>query len=589
MKDRRHVRSATIGSFLFEHLYSRGVRHAFGIPGDFALSTFRWLERSRIELLTMTHEPMVGFAADGYARIRGLGLACITYGVGGLNMLNSIAGAYAEKSPVIVVSGGPSATERRTDPLLHHKVKTFDTQRRIYEEVTCANTILLDPDTAAAEIVRVVNAAIAHQRPAYIEVPYDIVDAPIRPFRPRLPDSRPTDPESFAECLRESVEFINGAKHPIILLDIELHRHKLTNIALEIAERFNIPVGATLLSKSIVGETHPLYIGVYGGALSEPACRKYVDNSDCVIMLGAFMTDVFLGINTSKLTRARSILATTEQLRVGLHRYDGIGFADYLRGLRDSRLRRRPVFRNPNPAAEIKPLRASERQDPLGVEDVFRILGLHIDENSVVVADTGDALFGAIALRTAKRKEFIASAYYLSMGFAVPASIGVMAADPKKRVFTIVGDGAFQMTGMELSTAAARGMAPVVIILNNEGYGTERLILEGKFNEIRNWDYTKVCEVIRAGQASVVHTKGQLDGALTNALGANELSVIEVRLPRDAYSPAVRRLGKELANLRGSQGQAAGGTDDGPNGNSGRQANGGRTRLMRASARSRRA
>lgn len=542
--------SLTIGSFLFDHLYSRGIRHAFGIPGDFALSTFRWLERSDIDLITMTHEPMVGFAADGYARMRGLGLACITYGVGGLNMLNSIAGAYAEKSPVIVVSGGPSATERRTDPLLHHKVKTFDTQRRIYEEVTCANTILLDPDTAASEIVRVVDAAIARQRPAYIEVPYDIVDTPIRPFRPRKPEPIPTDPESLAECLRESVAFINRAKHPVILADVELHRHKLTNIALQIAEKFNIPVGATLLSKSVIRETHPLYIGVYGGALSEPACRKYVDNSDCVIMLGAFMTDVFLGINTSKLTRSRSILATTERLRVGLHRYDDIGFADYLRALRGSRIRRRRPFENPNPAAEIRPLRASERQDALDVEDVFRILGLHIDENSVVVADTGDALFGAISLRTAKRKEFIASAYYLSMGFAVPASIGVMAADPKKRVFTIVGDGAFQMTGMELSTAAQRDMAPVVIILNNEGYGTERLIMEGKFNDIRNWDYTKVCEVIRAGQASVVHTKGQLDGALTNALSSNELSIIEVRLPRDAYSPAVRRLGEELANLR---------------------------------------
>src|SRR5438093_1257672 len=124
--------TATIGSFLFDYIYDRGVRHAFGIPGDFALPTFRWLEKSKLQLITMTHEPMVGFAADGYSRVHGLGLACVTYCVGGLNMLNSIAGAYAEKSPVIVVSGGPSATDRRSDSLLHHKVKTFNTQRRIY-------------------------------------------------------------------------------------------------------------------------------------------------------------------------------------------------------------------------------------------------------------------------------------------------------------------------------------------------------------------------------------------------------------------------------------------------------------------------
>jgi indolepyruvate decarboxylase len=329
-----------------------------------------------------------------------------------------------------------------------------------------------------------------------------------------------------------------------------LHRHKLTHFALEIAEQFNIPVAASLLSKSVISETHPLYIGVYGGALSDPGCRKYVDTSDCVIMLGTFLTDVLMGINTWRLTRQRSILATTEKTRVGLHYYDSIGFADYLRGLRDSRIRRRPGFKNPNPAVEPKPLRPAELHDALEAEDVFRIIGLHLDENSVVVCDTGDSLFGAIGLRTAKRKEFIGDAYYLTMGFGVPASIGIMAAEPKRRVFVIVGDGAFQMTGMELSTAAKNGMAPIVIVLNNDGYGTQRIIVEGKFNEIHPWDYTKVCEVIRAGQASVVHTKGQLDGALRNAISSDQLHILDVHIPRDSCSRILRSMGEELAALR---------------------------------------
>lgn len=553
MPHRRPGRQPTIGSFLFDYLYGKGIRHAFGIPGDFALPTFRWLERSKIQLLTMTHEPMVGFAADGYARVHGLGLACVTYCVGGLNMLNSVAGAYAEKSPVVVVTGGPSATERQTDPMLHHKVKTFDTQRRIYEEVTCANTILLDAETAAAEIVRVVEAVIAQSRPGYIEVPYDLVDTPIQPPRIRRAPARTTDAESLAECLRESVEMINRAKRPVILADIELHRHKLTNLAVETAEAFNIPVAATLLSKSVIRETHPLYIGVYGGALSEPACRRYVDSSDCVIMLGAFITDMFLGINTSRLTRPKSILATTERTRVGLHQYEGIRFADFLRGLRAGRIRPRRAFRNPNPAVEPAPLKPAELHDKLDAGSVFRIIGLHLDENNTVVCDTGDALFGAIGLRTAKRKEFIGAAYYLTMGFAVPAGIGVMAADPRKRPFIIVGDGAFQMTGIELSTAAKYGMSPIVIILNNDGYGTQRIIMDGQFNEIHRWDYPKLCELIRAGQATTVQTKGQLDGALRNAISCDQLSIIEVRLPRDACSATLRLLGEELAALRDAE------------------------------------
>src|SRR6266498_3061791 len=128
-------RTMPLGQFLFEYLYRRGVRHSFGIPGDFALPTFTWLEKSKIQSITMTHEPAAGFAADAYSRINGIGLVCVTYCVGGLNVLNAIAGAYAEKSPVVVVSGAPGRKDREKDPLLHHKVKTFETQRRIYDEV----------------------------------------------------------------------------------------------------------------------------------------------------------------------------------------------------------------------------------------------------------------------------------------------------------------------------------------------------------------------------------------------------------------------------------------------------------------------
>src|SRR5580704_9848811 len=172
-------RTMPMGEFLFDYLHRKGVRHSFGVPGDFALPTFAWLDKSPIESITMTHEPGAGFAADAYARINGIGLACVTYCVGGLNMVNAIAGAYAEKSPVVVVSGAPGRKDREKDPLLHHKVKTFETQRRIYDEVTVASTVLLDEQRAASEIVRCVEACVRHKRPVYIEVPHDIVDREI--------------------------------------------------------------------------------------------------------------------------------------------------------------------------------------------------------------------------------------------------------------------------------------------------------------------------------------------------------------------------------------------------------------------------
>src|SRR5437870_3166280 len=187
-----------MGEFLFHYLHSVGVRHSFGVPGDFALSTFAWLDKSPIQSITMTHEPGAGFAADAYSRINGIGLCCVTYCVGGLNLLNPIAGAYAEKSPIVVVSGAPGRKDREKDPLLHHKVKTFETQRRVYDEVTVASTVLLDEQRAAAEIMRCVDACVAQKRPVYIEVPHDMVDRPI-PVppapSPHLPIS-PSDPQT---------------------------------------------------------------------------------------------------------------------------------------------------------------------------------------------------------------------------------------------------------------------------------------------------------------------------------------------------------------------------------------------------------
>lgn len=542
--------SLTVGSFLFDYLYQQGITHAFGIPGDFALPTFRWLDRSPIELITMTHEPSVGFAADGYARVNGLGLAIVTYCVGGLNMLNSVACAYAEKSPLIVISGGPSPQDRKTDPLLHHKVRTFDTQRRIFEEVTCANTVLLDAATAAEEIMRVVREVKQQCRPGYIEIPFDIVDLPIESPTPRNYPPAESDTENLEAAIEDAIGFINKAKNPVIIADVELHRHALTDLAVGIARKFNIPIAATLLSKSVISEQNPLYLGVYAGGLSDPETQRRVEESDCLILLGAFITDMFLGLNTAKLERKNTILATTEETRIGLRRYDKIVFRDFLEKLLYSNITPRPKDSRPIAAAAPKPP-AFKTDDPVSVEAFFALLAQHLPDDATLVCDTGDALIGASTLRTSNRSNFLADAYYLSMGFAVPASIGAMAANPGSRAVVIVGDGAFQMTGIELSTVAKEKMNPVVLLINNDGYGTQRHIIDGPFNNIHPWDYPKLCELLRYGTAYRATTMGELKSALAAAMKKDrEMALIEVVVPREDCSPALRRMGEQLGKAR---------------------------------------
>ncbi len=546
--------SHTVGSFLFDYLYQQGVEHAFGIPGDFALPTFRWLDKSPIRLINMTHEPSVGFAADGYARVHGLGVAVVTYCVGGLNMLNSVACAYAEKSPVIVISGGPSPSDRKADPLLHHKVRTFDTQRRIFDEVTCASAVLLDPKTAASEIVRVVREVQAQCRPGYIEVPFDVVDMPIEP--PALPNIPlpVSEPENLAAAIEDLTQMVEQAKNPVIIADVELHRHNLTDLAVDIAQKFNIPIAATLLSKSVISEQNPLYIGVYSGGLSEPQTQQFVEQSDCVIMLGAFITDMFLGFFTADLNRRKTVIATTEKIQIGLRRYDHVVFSEFLEKLLASNLRPKPAFENPVRFPEKNLLPQFTPDEPVSIEKFFAMLGAMMPEDATVVCDTGDALIGAINLRTSQRKNFIADAYYLSMGFAVPAGLGAMVANPDSRAMIIVGDGAFQMTGIELSTAVKEGLAPVVFLLNNDGYGTQRNILDGPFNDIQPWDYTKICELIQGGKGYRADTMQKLKSSMEEALAdMDTMALIEVVVPRNDSSRSLRRLGEELGKLRDAE------------------------------------
>lgn len=540
-----------LGQFLFEYLYRRGVRHSFGVPGDFALPTFTWLEKSKIQSVTMTHEPSAGFAADAYSRINGIGLVCVTYCVGGLNVLNAIAGAYAEKSPVVVVSGAPGRKDREKDPLLHHKVKTFETQRRVYDEVTVASAVLLDEQRAASEVARCVEACLRYKRPVYIEVPHDMVDREIPIVGIASPEIPKSDPHTLRAALGETLKLIRAAKKPVILAGVELARYRTAGLVLRMAERMNIPIAADLLSKSAIPENHRLYIGVYGGAMSsDEYVRNYVESADLVLMLGTFITDMSMGFYTAKLDRNRTVLATTERVNVQYHRYDSIDFREFLEALATTKAPRKH-FKNANADGLPLPLKKSERPQLLTMRDVFRILSLHLDERCCVIADIGDAIFGAVGIRSARQPQFIAPAYYMSMGFAVPAGIGVALAAKKLRPYVLVGDGAFQMTGAEISTAVRLGLNPIVIVLNNDGYGTMRQIRDGCFNKITQWNYAKICDLVGGGHSVTVSTKGEFDKALSVAQKSNQVCVIEVRIPRGDVSSQLAQIAREVRKVRG--------------------------------------
>ena len=531
----------TVSSYLIHQLYTKGVRHIFGVPGDYALGFYYELDHSKLQVINTCDEQGAGFAADAYARVSGLGVVCITYCVGGLKVANTTAQAFAEKSPVVVISGAPGTNERMKRPLLHHKVREFDTQLKVFEQLTVASTVINDPQTACREIDRVLNAALRHQRPVYIELPRDMISISVNPYRQPREGITPSNAQVLQEALHEAIDIINAAKKPVIIAGVELHRFGLQDILLRLLEITRIPVASTLLSKSVIRENHPQYIGVYEGAMGREEIRKYVESSDCLILLGTFMTDINLGIFTAHLEQSRSIYATSEKVSIHYHTYEGIYMEDFMRGLLKANIRRREDIDIPRPPSPVNPNPVFEKQ--ITVEYLFQRLNAFLDDNTVVIADPGDAMFAAIDMIIHSAARFLSPAYYTSLGFAVPASIGLQMAKPKLRPLVLVGDGAFQMSGMELATVARFDLNPIIVVLNNRGYGTERPMLDGGFNDIHLWRYSRIPEVLNAGKGFDVKTEDQLEEALQEARkNTDSFSILDVHIDPQDRSLALQRL-----------------------------------------------
>ncbi|MEX0675516.1 MAG: thiamine pyrophosphate-dependent enzyme [Pirellulales bacterium] len=539
----------SIGEYLIRRLQDYGIGHVFGIPGDYVLQFYSMLDRSPIKVVTTTREDCAGFAADAYARVHGMGAVCVTYCVGGLSLCNSVAGAYAEKSPVVVITGSPGLKERYNNPLLHHRVRDFRTQYDVFEKLCIAGTELHDPQTAFHEIDRVLHAAARYKRPVYIEIPRDMVG--VVPELPhRFQDTHETsDPDVLAEAVAEAERWLNSCQRPAIVGGVEIHRFALQDELLALAEGSQIPITTTMLGKSIIPETHPLFVGLYEGAMGNDVVTRFVEESDCLLLLGTFMTDINLGIYTANLDPARCIYATSEQLRIRHHHYHNVLLPDFMRELAARRPHppRRKIPQVQSLATEKFVLKPGEA---IRVSRMIARLNESLDDETVVIADIGDALFSATELVIRGRTEFLSPAYYTSMGFSVPAALGAQMARPDLRTVVIVGDGAFQMTGCELSSLVRYKFPVVIIVLDNGGYGTERFLQPGnfEFNNIQPWAYHKLPEVFGGGRGYLVRTEGDFDAALREALAdRSNPSLIHVVLDKDDHSTSLERLTEKLS------------------------------------------
>ena len=532
----------TLHEFLFDQLHANGVRQVFGIPGDFVLNLYNALQQDqRFRLIALTHEPAVGFAADGASRItNGLGVCLVTYGAGGLNMINSIACAYAEESPLIVISGGPGRIERDAGLLVHHEVKSFESQFKIYQEVVGVRRDHRQPADGRRSIHRAIDVALKFKRPVYLEIPRDMVFADI--VIPQSFDEveLKVNESAVAEAAAEIIDHLSRAERPgtdCRRRGSPLPAHRPGDSA----RRAPADSGDVIVPRPRRVSDPPPPVHRHLSRGGEPSAdadaRRRVRLSAAARRTPERRQPRRVGRSPegsrSHHGRRTRCLHRPASLRAHAAR---AGRRAALLGPRSSR------FRDPIKAigTDVSPevFDPFKQDEAIKVRHAINLLNEFVREHDEMplIADTGDVLFASVDIRA---NQCIAPAYYGTMGFSVPAALGVQIASGR-RPLVLVGDGAFQMTGGEISQARRYGCNPIVVLFNNQRWEMlQAFFPDATYNETVSWPFAKLAD-LWGGRGFRAFTPRQLRDALNAAYEESRFTVIEVGLQQGDVSPILR-------------------------------------------------
>jgi len=522
---------------LLHALKDHGARQIFGIPGDFALPYFRIIEQSKIlPLYTLSHEPGVGFAADASARVNmGLGVAAVTYGAGALNMVNAVAAAYAEKSPVVVISGGPGKGESRSGLLLHHQAKTLDSQFQMFKEITCDQVKLDDAARAPADMARVLASCLRHSEPVYIEIPRDMVGEPCEAV---IREAEPTiDQEALNACVEEILACLKHAKSPVMMAGVEVRRYGLEDKVSLLSRRLGLPIVTSFMGRGLLAAQDAPLVGTYMGVAGLPEVTRLVEESDGLFLLGEIVCDTNFAVSETKIDLRKTIQALDGRVTMGYHTYAHIPLAALVDRMLES-VEPGDKFFSVKPAVFPYGLIADEAS--ITPTDIATAVNDLMAEHGVMpmASDMGDCLFTAMEI---EYTPLVAPGYYATMGYGVPAGLGLQAATGQ-RPLILVGDGAFQMTGWELGNCKRYGWDPIVLLFNNASWEMLRTFQpESSFNDLGRWGFAEMAAGM-GGHGVRVNTRAELKAALDEAIRTRgQFQLIDITIPRGVLSTTLQR------------------------------------------------
>jgi indolepyruvate decarboxylase len=509
----------TVGEFLLRRIREAGVRHAFGVPGDYNLELLQQLEDTgTLEWIGACNELNASYAADGYARLNGLAALVVTNAVGALSAINGVAGSYAEHVPVICICGSIPFRSMERGLGMHHTMAdgTWDRFLGAYAQVTAAQA-RLTPYNAVTEIDRLILTAWRDKLPVYLELPSDIAYLDIEvPAAPLILEEPASDPERLQSCTAAIASRLSQARSPAILVDLDAGRFGAAGEIIRLAEKAQLPVAVSPTAKAVIDETFPYYLGLYNGKASQPHVREAVENSDCLLSIGYRPIDLTTGDFTGSLP-ANTIHTRGHSVDVGEDNYQAVTLTDVLRGVTDAV----PQVTNRG-TRHFAAAAAGNHGDGLAKltqAAYWQAIQGYIRSGDVLVAEDGTS-YASAGLRLPPDCTFVSQVIWGSIGYSVGSLLGTLTAAPDRRHLLFVGDGSFQLTAQEVSTMLRHDYKPVIFLINNRGYTIERCWLgkTSRFNDVANWAYADLPKVFRpdtTARSFVVRTVADLEKALS--------------------------------------------------------------------------
>ncbi|KAK3305505.1 thiamine diphosphate-binding protein [Chaetomium strumarium] len=551
-----------VSEYLFRRLHEIGIRSVHGVPGDFNLVALDYIPKAGLKWVGSVNELNAAYAADGYARTKGISALVTTFGVGELSAINGLAGAYSEHIPVVHIVGCPSTISQRNGMLLHHTLGNgdFNVFANMSSQISCDIARLNKPAEIAEQIDHALRECWIRSRPVYIMLPTDMAEKKIEGARldTAIDLTEPQNDQDREDYVVDVVlRYLHAAKCPIILVDACAIRHRVLQEVHDLVEKTQLPVFVTPMGKGAINESHPSYGGVYAGTGSHPDVCERVESADLVLSIGALKSD----FNTTGFSYRTSQLNTIDfhstHCTVRYSEYPGVTMRGVLRKVVE-RVDLSKLARPPSPEVVNEVAKNRDSSETITQAWFWPRIGEYLKENDIVVTETGTANFGIWETKFPRGVTGINQILWGSIGWSVGAAQGAALAAKDagvdRRTVLFVGDGSFQLTAQEVSTMIRHNLKITIFLIYNDGFTIERFIhgMEAEYNDVARWNYTEVPTVFGGSEKQVrklvIKTKEELEKLLVDKEfnEAGGLQFVELWMPKDD-APRALKITTEVA------------------------------------------